>query len=224
MTDLVVLVPSRGRPGAAHELVDSFFATDSGPDTVLRFICDADDPTVKDYPALVWLADSKGMVSALNEGARLALQEYPEAKALAFMGDDHRPVTPEWDRLYLEALDAMGGTGLVYGNDLLQGARIPTQGLLSANIVRTLGWFAPPTFKHLFVDDAWLAIGQSINRVTYLPEVIVEHLHPLGNKADWDEGYARVNAPEIASHDQAEFYRWKNVDLRQIRSKLLELL
>jgi hypothetical protein len=31
--------------------------------------------------------------------------------------------------------------------------------------------------------------------------VTIEHRHPIAGKAQWDDGYLRVNAPEIASHD-----------------------
>ena len=226
MTDLVILVPSRGRPAAAHELLDVVNATVSPFSPVaLRFIVDEGDETAGSYPIdHTWVVPGGSMVIALNEGSQMALDVFPDAKAFAFMGDDHRPRTVDWDRSYIEALDAMGGTGLVYGNDLLQGARIPTQGLLSTDIIRALGWFAPPGFRHLYVDDAWLAIGNAINRTTYLPNVVVEHVHPMGGQVAWDEGYERVNSTEVASHDQLEFHRWREQDLRAIKDVLLELL
>ena len=50
MSDLVVIVPSRGRPGAAHELRDAFNAT-CALDTQLVFAIDKRDAAgIYDYP------------------------------------------------------------------------------------------------------------------------------------------------------------------------------
>jgi hypothetical protein len=35
----------------------------------------------------------------------------------------------------------------------------------------------------------------------YLPDVIIEHLHPAAGKAEMDEGYARVNQPKWYEED-----------------------
>jgi hypothetical protein len=34
-----------------------------------------------------------------------------------------------------------------------------------------------------------------------LPNVIIEHLHPIAGKAEMDEGYARVNQPKWYEED-----------------------
>ncbi|HWB37324.1 MAG TPA: hypothetical protein VHA75_15000, partial [Rugosimonospora sp.] len=80
MADLVVLVPSRGRPEAARALVAAFRATSTG-DTKLTFIVDEDDPAREQYAAIP--GETSGMsvnvgcarnpaatmVGALNEAA-----------------------------------------------------------------------------------------------------------------------------------------------------------
>lgn len=218
---LTVIVPSYGRPQAAFELLDAVERTATLEDTKFVFVVDESDTLKDEYPADSLVSPTRGMIPALNYGAYVAAMH---AHVVCFMGDDHRPRTEGWDSHYCDAIHEMGGTGMVYGNDLLQGARIPTQIGISADIIRTLGWMAPPTFKHLFVDDAWLAIGKAINRIKYLPNTIVEHLHPLAGKAEMDENYERVNSVEIASHDQLEFQRWKSQDLRNIARSLSVLL
>lgn len=209
MTDLVAIVPSRGRPQAAAEMAATFRDTCTA-DTRLVFAVDRDDPTFEDYLPLsdpgnqvdVFIHPApSSMVVALNFAARHVSQF---VHAVAFMGDDHRPRTVGWDRTYLDTLAELR-TGIVYGNDLLQGENIPTQVAMTADIVRTLGHMAPPTLTHLFVDNYWLDLGNGAECIRYLPDVIVEHLHPFAAKAAMDDGYARVNDPQMYARDGAAY-------------------
>lgn len=211
MTDLVVIVPSRGRPQAAAELAEAFTET-STADTRLAWSFDEDDPRLPDYPDReAVIGENQSMVEALNKAAlhyaRGGFFKNDPPFAVGFMGDDHRPRTKGWDKAYIDALRELG-TGLVYGNDLLQGERIPTQVAMTADIVRTLGYMAPPKLGHMYVDNAWLALGRALDRITYLPGVIIEHLHPLAGKGEWDEGYNRVNSPGQYDRDRVFFQLW----------------
>jgi hypothetical protein len=211
MADLVVIVPSRGRPRAAVELAESFRDT-CETNTCPVFAIDSDDPAAPGYNdvvqlglASVLICESTSMVDALNRRARgfAELEKELRPAAIGFMGDDHRPRTKGWDRAYLDALDAK--PGIVYGNDLIQGANLPTQCAISVEVVRALGHMAPPVLTHLYVDNYWRDLGRAAGCLTYLPDVIIEHLHPLVGKAAMDEGYRRVNAPQMYQRDQAAY-------------------
>jgi hypothetical protein len=93
------------------------------------------------------------------------------------------------------------GTGIVYGNDLYQGEALPTAPAMTADIVRTLGFMAPPTLRHLYCDNFWLDLGKAAECLRYLPNVVIEHMHPAAGKAQWDEGYRRANAPAQYQRD-----------------------
>jgi len=208
MADLVVVVPSRGRPEAATALAQHFKNTCTA-DTRLVFAVDDDDPSV--YGPLiagdkvrVYAGDNSTMVEALNSAATGRAVELDSPFAIGFMGDDHCPRTVGWDSAYIEALRELG-TGIVYGNDLLQGSRLPTQCAMTSDIVRALGYMCPPVLRHLFVDNYWRDLGKAAECLRYLPDVTVEHRHPLAGKAQWDEGYQRVNAPEVATHDELAY-------------------
>ena len=213
MADLVVIVPSRGRPEAARELYLTFAATRTSAH--LLFAVDADDPTRDEYRGAVpgeWsdnhdaVGEPSSMVKALNAAALRRANADDSPFAIGFMGDDHRPRTVGWDARYLDALREMS-TGIVYGNDLLQGARLPTQVAMTTDIVRALGWMAPPTLVHLAVDNFWLDLGHAAGCIRYLPDVVVEHMHPIAGKAEWDEGHRRVNDPAMYQRDLAEYAR-----------------
>lgn len=204
MTDLVVIVPSRGRPEAARELVQAFADTCTA-DTFIWFAIDDNDPTRDEYVAIsdgrrsaTMVLPSRTMVEALNMAT--SRHGTPQCFAVGFMGDDHRPRTVGWDTAYLAALRELG-TGIVYGDDLLQGERLPTQCAMTADIVRALGFMAPPTLRHMYVDNFWLDLGRVVGCIRYLSGVVVEHMHPVVGKAEVDAGYERVNAPDVYDTD-----------------------
>lgn len=201
MTDLVVVVPSRGRPTHARAMLAAFETTCTAG-TQLVFAVDDDDPLAARYPEeLTALLPSRSMNEALNLSA-VALAG--DAFAVGFMGDDHRPETVGWDQAYLDALRGLG-TGIVYGDDLLQGERLPTQCAMTADIIRALGYMTPPSLTHLYLDNFWLSLGTKAECLRYLPDVVVEHVHPLARKAQWDDGYARVNSSAMYARDEAAF-------------------
>jgi hypothetical protein len=217
MPDLVIVVPSRGRPKAVAELAEQCAKTCTAG-TVLLVVVDSDDPTLPEYRAPVgttvffaWAPPASGHVGAINYGAARALEDF-RPFAVAKLDDDHRPRTKGFDSKMLAALREMG-TGIVYGNDLLQGERLPTAPALTADIVAALGYMGPPTLRHLAIDNFWLELGQGADCIRYLPSVVIEHMHPVAGKSPWTEGHLRVNDPEMYRRDLAEFGRYRREDL-----------
>lgn len=229
MADLVVIVPSRGRPAAAKELAGACRATCTA-DTSLTFAVDVDDPDADRYVAVaelglasVIVGDHTSMVGALNRRAigYAGLDDELAVFAVAFMGDDHRPRTMGWDSAYLQALRDLG-TGIVFGNDLLQRGNLPTQCAMTSDIIRALGWMAPSDLTHLYVDNFWRDLGIQAGCLAYLPDVVVEHMHPIVGKAAWDEGHVRVNSQAMYSKDRAAYAAYRaerfDADVRKVQA------
>jgi hypothetical protein len=231
---LTVLVPTRGRPGNLAELWTAFTETCTG-DTALLACVDSDDPELPEYRRVHEVAHETGTADRdhprflLLEAPRLrlggtlnAVAPYQATRAphLGFQGDDHRPRTVGWDAAYVAALERLG-TGMVYGNDLIQGAALPTQVAMTSDIILATGRMVPPGATHLYLDNAWLALGRALGALTYLPDVIVEHVHPIAGKAAWDAGYAECNNNALMDADRAVFETWQANDLptwvRQIK-------
>lgn len=230
MPDLVVIVPTRGRPEAAVELRAVFEATTTA-DTQLCFVIDKRDVDgIYDYPfehnaATVW-QESTTMVEALNLCALDLIDPRQPLGgvlgnpfAVGFMGDDHRPRTRGWDERYLEKLRELG-TGMVFGDDLIQHGNLPTQIAMTSDIVRALGWMAPPDLIHMYVDNWWLQLGMRTGCIRYLPDVVVEHVHPVTGKVEWDEGHTRVNHPSMYQRDAATFARLQALELPRAVGKV----
>jgi hypothetical protein len=220
-----IIVPSRHRPHNIAELQKALI--DTGTNADLFVIVDDDDVTADEYHRLTNYFTTimrvergiKGMADPLNKGARylLTLNKY---KYFIFVGDDHRPRTQQWDEIWRTNLDELG-TGLVYGDDLLQSENLPTAIGMTSNIVKELNGMVPDGFAHLYLDNFWLRLGQNLNAIRYLPETIIEHLHPIAGKAGWDKGYEEVNAPEINNADMAAF---KNYIVSDHYKQLIERL
>lgn len=209
---LAVMVPSRGRPDAALRLINQVADTRQVATTHLVFAVDFDDPLLETYrscintrPDVARLVVVAGgwMVAALNEAVKHVITD-TAVTAVGFFGDDHMPRTHGWDASYLSALREMGA-GIVYGNDLLQYDFVPTQCAMSADIVRRLGWMAHPSLRHMYVDTLWRDMARPVGLLRYLPDVIVEHMHPHNGKAPNDEGYLRVNDPSVFQVDEQAF-------------------
>lgn len=209
MTDLTIFVPTRGRPESAVELQEAFLTTCRGRTEVI-FILTAADERLEDYSSyhsrgklgkiIVTEPGRRGLVDPLNLGFKAWLDDpynFP-SYAVGFMGDDHRPRTVGWDRAYIEALTALSGrcpsrsrpgVGMVYGNDLLQGENLPTQVAMTTNIPTTLGRMVPWELSHLYTDTYWKYLGESLGKITYLKDVVIEHMHPGAGKSPVDSGY-----------------------------------
>jgi hypothetical protein len=245
------LVPSRGRPGNVARLFDAFAtlgARDSGPDSPpwsdLVFIIDGDDPELDGYlangvphahysvrhPALPGVDAAKRMGEIVND----AWTVYGMAhgyEAVGFMGDDHLPRTDRFDYFLTAALwgPAPGPSfGVAWGDDLLMGDAFPTAGLLGAGMLDVMGYMVPPGFKHLCIDVVWSDIAKAIGRRHYLPDVIIEHVHPAAGKAKLDAGYESNNDAATVEHDSVEFGRWSGgsrmTDFRPTVARIMEAM
>jgi hypothetical protein len=212
VADLLVIVPTRGRPDNIRRVIEAWDATGAWDDAELLVARDADDPEAGRY---VWSRTGvremiydewQPMVAKLDRTAAAAGGRWAPF-ALGFAGDDHLPRTPGWARRYLEALAELG-TGIVYGDDLLQGQRLPTQWAMTADIVHTLGRMVPAPVEHLYCDNAVMALGQSVGCIRYLSDVVIEHVHPVAGRAPLDDQYRRVNAPDQYRRDHDAYRRW----------------
>lgn len=215
--EITVLCPTRGNPEALREAYFSFH--DTAMERFTRFVAvvDEDDPSLKDYVTMVEdMVDlridlvPRGESGSMNKALNFAAMRWKDrANVIGFIGDDHRFRTKGWDRVIGQVMADQGG-GFVYGNDLFQGEALPTAVFISSKIVNALGWFGPPKCKHLYLDNTWKLLGDRADCLYYLPDVVIEHMHPAAGKGEWDANHVRVNATEIYDHDRVAFEEWLN--------------
>lgn len=229
MAELIIFVPTRGRPQRVAPMIEAFRETGAFDDLVdLVFLIDADDPRcaeyqqeIKEYPGYgfsgsasyllcpAWLPMVPKLEAAVE--AHVSMSNTP----VGFMGDDHLPRTQGWAKEYLRVFSSE--IAIVSGPDGMRLDDLPTHWAMSAEIPRALGRMVPAPVEHLYCDNAIRDLGRGAGVYRWLPDVLVEHLHPMAGKAEVDEGYRKVNSELQYRHDQAKYVIW---GYRQMRADI----
>ena len=207
MTDLLVMVPTRGRRAQCERLLKSFQETAS-PDTDLLFITDPDDTS---YEGMVWgeaavaeLAPREYLTGKLNKTAMAMADLYP---VLMWLGDDCVPETPGWDALMLATLEELGGSGWVYPDDKRRND-VPEHWMVSSDVVQALGWFANPVLGHFYIDNSIAEIGKRAGLIRWCPEAVIRHEHySVSSKTRRDRLYSQTEK-KFGASDLAAFQEW----------------
>lgn len=246
--ELLMIVPSRGRPQNVRALLEAWASTATGA-ADLAIVLDQDDPTRPEYGDIdqallkaagwpMWIVMSErlrlgGTLNAVARGyggtsTEVMVDYNRDYRAVGFMGDDHLPRTKGWDRRFMEALDDMG-TGMVYSNDglfkvLPQLQRKPSVIAMTSDIIRSLGYMVPGGLVHKFIGEAWLALGTTIDRLRFLPDVVIEHMHPLANKAEMDASYEESGSQQQYEEDRHRFDDWMRLSVDADIARLRDLI
>ena len=172
-------------------MVGAAFTTAMRPQDIQVYVgLDDDDASYDDvvwcWPVRSVTGPRRQLADWTNHLLSLALADGHDI--IASFGDDHQPRTQGWDLQVREAFERMG-PGLVYTRDGLQDELLPTAPFWSADILRELGWLYLPVLQHLYADNFWLRLAHDINRCRYLPDVLIEHMHPSIGKAEMDDVY-----------------------------------
>lgn len=217
--ELLLVVPSRERPANIRRLSDALEDTCRG-DTHLLVGLDEDDPTLPQYLELDCRAEFvvepnlHGVVSWINHLA------VPRAAGYRFIGtinDDNIPRTEGWD---LRVTEALGRAPFCFGDDLHPGrpaGSLCCHVFMHAEVVRTLGYMGVPSLQHMYVDDAWMAWGRGVG-IEFLPDVVIEHLHPTAGKSEMDASYEISDALMGPDGERFDAYRREGlqVDLAKL--------
>lgn len=204
MKELLVMVPSRGRPQNIKRLWLAMQHT-CRSDTHLLVGLDDDDPCLDEYLALEGpeyevRSGLHQVVSWLNV---LALPRLSEYRVVGTIGDDNVPMTIGWD---IKILNALEDTPFAFGNDLYprEPGSLACHVFARSDVIAMLGYFALPSLRHM-ADLAWQAWGEACG-ITFLPDVIIEHLHFTNGKSEPDETY--MNASSCGYDDMVQFKRY----------------
>jgi predicted O-methyltransferase YrrM len=225
MPELAIIVPTRGRPENVRKVISAWDFTNAWDHADLVLVADADDPEIGGYrllqqeldhpdtgQSLVTLVEIPAwlpMVYKLDAAARELAERY---WAIGFAGDDHLPRTIGWAKRYLDVLHEMG-TGMVYSDDGYQGSNLSTEWAVTSDTVRELGRMVPAPVEHMYCDNAMMALFTAVGALRHLPEIRIEHMHPVAGKAATDAQYQRVNHRSQFRRDRAAYERWERLEM-----------
>lgn len=205
MTDqILLLLPTRGRPWNALEAVASIKKTATRPDDVHLCVCqDLDDPhrlAIADKKALFCLFPLFGerwkFVQWLNYGVlRITLDIYSH---IGWAADDIRYVTPGWDDILRTHAELV-----VFGPDGYQNEKMATHPWIRTEIPKALGYLVPSELVHGPADLFIQELAKEIGSIAYDPRIQMEHLHPDAGKAVVDQTY--LDARAVIANDLKTF-------------------
>lgn len=239
MPELAIIVPTRGRPGNIRKVISAWDFTNAWDVADLILAVDVDDPEYQGYVDLYeehrhpdtgeqlfsvhyqdrWVP----MVQKLNDTAQ---ELAPAYFAVGFAGDDHLPQTIDWAKRYLTVLHEMG-TGMVFGDDGYQGVKLSTEWAVTSDAIRALGRMVPAPVEHMYCDNSMMDVFDGAGAIRHLPEVRIDHRHPIVGKAETDDQYKRVNHRDQFRKDRNAYERWcasgMVTDISAIRALRLQL-
>ncbi len=210
------MVPTRGRRAQCERLLAAFTATATCAD--LLFVLDGDDQDTYadfDYGETVNVASAvleprEYLTGKLNKTAMAMADLYP---VLAWLGDDCVPVTPGWDALMLATLEKdLDGHGWVYPDDKRRND-VPEHWMCSSDVVKALGWFAPPHVQHFYCDNSIAELGKRSGMIRWCPQAVVEHLHYSVCAETEHDALYQSTEEKFGESDLKAFHEWRSSQL-----------
>jgi hypothetical protein len=190
-------------------MAKSFVETKEGANSFLVAYVYENDPMVESYKKIdlsgmscvdIVYGKDRCMVEVLNY---LSTDLLFDADFYSEVNDDHVFITQGWDMKMIDAITRKNnGFAIAYGKT----ENLPTATMCSGSVVRGLGYFFPPEYKHSWVDNWLVSIGFETNILTYLPDVIVEHRHHAFGLSAKDSVYNY--AEQDYSNGKEVFERW----------------
>jgi hypothetical protein len=148
--------------------------------------CNTYHPIAEQYPQIINYCVPTG-ISLMQKINVHALDIASKYKYVGFIGDDIVFKTP-FESTVIENLLAFD-YGMVYGNDLVWDGKLATHPFVTSNAITAVGFFGCPAVQHNYFDNYWQTIFGILNKTNYLPEIIMEHIHPIVDKEQRDDIY-----------------------------------
>ncbi len=186
-----ILTPTRGRPDSYARFIDSVLNTADDEIELLGYV-DDDDNTAMQYPADIIVGERQASV-----GVSWNILAGMSTGDILIMGNDDLIYrTEHWDSILYEHIDLYeDAIYCMYFNDGINGKKHCAFPIISRTWYETLGYFSPECFN-FFCHDTWVMdIAKKIDRLHYIPEVFIEHMHFTTKKSKMDTTYKmnRVN-------------------------------
>ena len=142
----------------------------------------------------------------------------PERGTLVTMlGDDMEFLTPNWDKLILDAVNAYKGVGVFWANDdYIARERCPVNLFLARDFVdATEHPFMCESFDAEMIDYIWGKVGKYTKTSHFLPDVHIKHNHNTRKqRSEWDDTFKRLNVIQERVHKGGGKARAKEIAVK----------
>lgn len=172
--------------------------------------CHIYDPILKDYPEVKNYCVKSGitLMEKLNVHAMDIANEY---KYVGFIGDDIIFRT-KWEKEFIQWLSTKK-YALAFANDLLHTTgELATHPFITSNMIKGVGFYGLPAVTHHFFDNYWMKVSRKIGEIKFFNNIIMEHMHPINNKAPKDLMFYRIEDDLEKNHAKYLIYITTNFD------------
>jgi hypothetical protein len=180
--------------------------------------CNIYHPIAEEYPEIINYCIPKELtlMQKINVHALDIASKY---KYVGFIGDDIVFKTP-FESSFIEVLSSFN-YGMVFANDMVWNGKLPTHPFVTSNAITAVGFFGCPAVEHNYFDNYWEAIFINLNKITYLPGIIMEHIHPIVGKENADDIYYQIS--DKMTTDKIKFNKYISENLQSDINKILDI-
>jgi|694.fasta_scaffold44790_7 hypothetical protein len=174
------ICPSRNRPDRLERLINSWKHTTEGLSDLVVALDDDDtfySELIKKYPEIIWEINKPVFGSFLHLINSMALKYVDHYQYIGFMEDDIVFETAGYESKFITKLNNLGKTGIVHAKDGIDKRKFISIPVVNSYIIKTLGWFSPPCFKSLWVDNFWRQMATHLGTYYKFEDVMIRHYH-----------------------------------------------
>jgi hypothetical protein len=190
---LLIKIPSRSRPGALRACLESLamFSTSLPPIIVSL---DPTDDKAGEYRSMLdelswgnlraYWTRHRSKVHAFNLHIPVAGWD-----VLAVVSDDMRAIEPGYDQRICDDMSAYfpETDGILHYNDGHRGEELMSITVIGKAWYDRFLYVYHPDYRSLFCDNEMMEVGKALGKYRYLPDCLIEHLHPYFTGAPMDE-------------------------------------
>jgi hypothetical protein len=208
-------IPTRGRPERLRSLIAAMKAHGSVEPAVVW--TNFDDSSYDEYMKIElpqgWhFYQMEEGVRGCAAKLRRAFELHPNDSWYGFMADD---IGIETDGFEQTLIGAAGLWGIASGNDMARARENVMEGRLNGasvfggGLLRALGYWVPPDFIQLYIDDVWETIGRSLGNWRTLMDVATTHsFKQYIDTSKMDATCASMNSPAMYETGKQIFEKW----------------
>lgn len=191
---LLVRMPTRSRPAQAVEVLAKYKSM-AGMPIIMEVVIDYDDPSITSevlyrfhqLGCIITYGAHKSKIEACNGG------RVNEWDILVLASDDMHVVQENWAVRICELFEEHWPLyeGCLHLDDGYAHDRVATISIMGKRWYRQVGEVVyHSSYKSLFSDDDHTEFARKMNRIVYVPEVLIEHRHPAAGKGEHDPLYS----------------------------------
>jgi len=222
-----ILLPTRGRPEQAERLLQSIVEMSADPSRIeIVLYVDEDDPTSHaiqcDTISVTRIIGPRRPMGGLNT----ACLERSTGDIIVPLNDDMVIRTFGWDRKIVEIHERFPDrVYLAYPNDLHAGEMLCSTPILSRTTFEVLSHPFPETYQGGFIDYHIMDIFKRLqvsgeDRIVYLGDVVIEHLHYQYGKSESDATYEQRGPLNVGDEAFISLRRYRRDSSKRLLSHI----